>query len=174
MKRRQIKEIAYLSFVGVILVIAQACKCQCDEVDCISDINPFRFNFSKEDFSVAELESISIVRTDNSFNGIDTVDVHSYFNSTDFSIQYFNLGEIYSDDFEMKDFNYLLMINTINQVDTISSINYDFSMISKVCNPCSGGANCKDEYYDYKQYSNAGFKINGQEQTGFEIVIDKK
>ncbi len=173
MIRNAIRLVIYLCISTMILTIIQSC-CMCEKVHCVSDTRPYIIKFSRDDFAQNELESISIVRTDKSFNGIDTAQIETYLNKNDFSIDFFHIGNLYSDDYEIKDFNYLIVLNSINQIDSLWNIDYDVDMISQVCNTCSGGINCEDEYYEYKKYTNSSFKINGQEQTGFEIMIERK
>ena len=176
MKKILMKSIMYLSFVCAILTIIQSCGsgCFCTQVACTSDERPFIVKFLKDRFSENELESISIIRTDKTFIGIDTSRIDHYLNRHDFSIHFFDIGALYPDDFEIKDFNYLISNNSINQVDSIWHIDYDVEIISLVCNTCGGGRNCEDEYYEFKKYSDPSFNLNTQEQNGFEILIDKK
>lgn len=169
-----IKTIRHIFFLSTTLIIMNSCNCTCEDVACISDTRPFILTFSKDNFAENELESISIIRMDKSFHGIDTTRIENYLNKNDFSIDFFNIGNFYTDDYEIKDYNYLIVLNSLNQIDSLWAIDYNVEMISEVCNNCSGGINCEDEYYDYKNYTNPSFKINGQEQTGFEIMIERK
>ena len=174
MIKKTIRLAIYLSVSTMILIVIKSCDCACTEVGCISDSRPFVFKFSNDHFSEQDLDEILMIRTDKSFIGIDTAQIGNYLNKNDFSIDFFYIGNLYNDDYEIKDFNYLIVLNSINQIDSVWNVDYDVEMISEVCNTCSGGINCEDEYYDYKKYTNPSFKINGQEQTGFEILIERR
>ncbi len=174
MIKKTIRLAIFLSLSTMILVVIKSCNCACTEIACISDTRPFILKFSPDHFSEIDLDKITIIRTDKSFNGIDTAQINNYLNKNDFSIDFFHFGNLYNDDYEIKEFNYLIVLNSINQIDSVWNVDYDVEMISEVCNTCSGGLNCEDELYEYKKYTNPGFKLNGQERSGFDIMIKRK
>lgn len=151
-----------------------SCTCMCTDMACISDTKPFTIKFANTDFNENDLSSIKLVRTDDSFNSIDTVSISQYLNTNDLSIDFFFISELYQTNFEIKDYNYLIINDLLNQTDSVWAMDYDIQLVSKVCNTCSGGLNCEDDYYEFKEYSNPEFKLNSSLQNTFEIFIEKK
>jgi hypothetical protein len=174
MKKNTAKMSLYFLAISVISILLNSCACTCNDILCVSDTKPFSLKFSKVSFSENDLMALSIIRLDKSFNRVDTFQIDKLLNKDDYSISFFMIGEQYKSEFELKNYNYLIVNNSIDQVDSITDLTYDIETKSEVCSKCSGGINCKDQYYSKKEYLNPKFKINGIEESGFEIPVIKK
>ena len=174
MTKKLLKVLFYLWITNVIATTINSCTCSCTLVGCVTDTKPFILQFSNDSFKEANLENMSIIRTDKFFNPIDSFRIEQYLNKNDLSIDFFHICSAYPDDIELKDYYYFILNNSINQIDSIWNMNYDVEIVPKVCNTCSGGINCQDEYYDFKEYINPTFKINDRSELGFKILIERK
>lgn len=166
------------SFLYSVLFLAifamQSCHCNCTDVACDGNQIPFRFQFSKVDYVLNELDSVWVIRKNLTSSIQDTIRIDAYIDQTEYWFDFVNFKSLYSEgtDFEVKDYQFLVLNGSTNQLDTIANINYDIEMISEVCNLCEG-VNCVNEYYDIKVYDNPTFSLNGTSGIGYAIVINK-
>jgi hypothetical protein len=170
----KIKIILLTLFLSNTAVLIQSCGCVCTEKGCISDnIPPFRFIFS-EQFPSNQLEYFALIRTNTSFSIIDTVALKTIGPITDRKIYLTETIRRHPQQFEFKEYNYILYNRMLNHYDTLSNISYQSEIKTEVCNECKGLINCQDQLFEYTHYLSPQLFLNNSVLNSFDIEIKRK
>jgi len=124
-------------------------------------------------YSTEEINEFYLVRTNKSFNIIDSVEMEflNHEGNTDYK-RFFEVNQnTFTNNENLHQFNYLIKNLILKSVDTVSAISYTEEMESRICNHCSG--RCDDKYIDCLQFSNLSLEFNGIVQDTFNVRISK-
>lgn len=120
-------------------------------------------------FEPSELDSFYVILTDLNYNSLDSFQINfsAYpIGSQDkiYSIQ----GQNFSNFLGFKNHNLILKNYSTLYTDTISDMDFDEDMETRICNRCDP---CEDQLVTCTKYSNETLKRNGNTQANFEIIL---
>ncbi len=150
-------------------------KCNCTLIGCPCSeltitVKANTISNSPLGFDATELDSFYILLTDLNFNTIDSLKLEFSINGDGSAHNrvYYIQGQNFSNFQGFKNHNFILKNHSTIYTDSISTISFDETMESRLCNQCSP---CDDQYVTCTKYSNPNLERNGISQNNFEIVL---
>ena len=121
------------------------------------------------EFSRHQYDQFKVVWTDNKFRGVDTfpkglysLPNHKLKRGPGFEINN-KRPNPQGDSRDIRNFNCIILTisdTTVIQQDTVEDVTYQIDKERKVCNRCTGGPDCEDEYFIYKDYHDKSLTFN--------------
>jgi len=158
--------------LSILTLLLQSCNCNCTEIGCISDSKPYTLQFPSQEFTQEDLTEVHFIRVNDSYEKIDSVALDPYLNENNRKIDFMLISNLFSKDFDLNEYNYIVSIPKIHQKDSIA-LNYTLEITSEVCNSCSGASSCEDEYYNHWNYQNMKYTLNQKSADGSDITLSK-
>lgn len=162
-----------------LMLFGNSCKrdCLCTERACYCPELELNFTANAENnkngsFTISEVEQFVLIRTQSDFSPIDSLEINfsDIIGSNDYN-KYFRISASNFSNFSsFKDYNFLIINNSLGSIDTLSNFNYTEQMSSQKCNECDP---CEDEYMTCSDYLDTSLEWNGNTRSEFTLHLTK-